>query len=172
MQDNITTTQAQEYAESIAETLRAWDYISDAWTEAQDHEDPTRYAGVWLRWRATHEADPVQAERMRCAVSEIDDIGGFEFIEEQGGVGMAWGHGTLDAYAITHTRPGDDNNTDVQSAEFLVSFGGPSCYVRNHGGTYSDVTVYWGSDTGRARVACQAVEDAAEALMDAVTYGY
>ena len=171
MQDTITTTQAQEYAESIAETLRAWDYISDAWTEAQDHEDPIRYAGVWLRWNATHEADPVQAERLRRAISEVDDLGGFEFIEEQGGVGTAWGYGTLDAYARTVTRPGQ-SKPDVQGAEFLVTCGGPTCYVRNDGGTYSEVTVYWGSDTGRASVASQAVEDAAINLMDAVTYGY
>ena len=171
MQDTITTTQAQEYAESIAETLRAWDYISDAWTEAQDQDDPIRYASVWLRWQATHEPDPVQAERLRRAISEVDDIGGFQFIEEQGGVGMAWGYGTLDAYARTVTRPGR-SKPDVLGAEFLVSLGGPNCYVRNDGGTYSEVKVYWGSDTGRASVASQAVEDAADALMDAVTYGY
>ena len=108
---------------------------------------------------------------LRRAISEVDDLGGFEFIEEQGGVGMAWGYSTLDAYVITRTRPGDDR-PEVQGAEFLVTCGGPTCCVRNDGGTYSDVTVYWGSDTGQARVACRAVEDAADALIDAVNYGY
>ena len=169
MTNTHTTNQAQEYADSIAETLRAWDLISDAWTEAVGHDDEARYAAVWLRWQVRH-GNATQARYAPLALSEVDDLGGFEFIEEQGGPGMAWGYGTLDAYAITHQRPGQKD--DVRGAEFVVSLGGPNCYVKNDGADSSTITVYWGSDTGTSHASCQAVDAAAEAIMDAAAYGY
>ena len=160
---------AQEYADGIRESLQAWDYVSTAWTEAQDHEDTIRMADIWLRWQVRHADDPTARKLAALAVDEVADLGGFGFIEEQGGPGMAWAYGTLDAYAVTYVRPGQD--PDTRYVEFVVGLGGPNAYVRQ-GDERSEILVYWGSDTGRAWAGCEAVDDAAEAMTDAVSYGF
>lgn len=44
------------------------------------------------------------------------------------------------------------NTNEVTAFEFLLTYGGPNCWVKFDGTSYATVKVYWGSDRGERRV--------------------
>ena len=73
-------------------------------------------------------------------ITPDDDVSPFD-------VATAW---VNDALEIRKTVSLTTN--DVTGYEFLVTFGGPNCWVEFDGTGYATVRAYWGGDRGEVRV--------------------
>ena len=155
---------AQEYADSLAKGIEAWDALADI-ADTYDG-DPE---GVLDAMKRRLQADPSN-EAWKYQLELAQELDLFEDECSKFEVLAMWGQDVLDAWCDVRIRH-DSTEPEYRSVTYLLAFGGPNATVTRllddtHGRLVIDVQ--WWDNSGRAIVYCPNIAGELESFVASI----
>ena len=154
-----TTTEAQDYADSIAAGLQAWTVAADYVMAVEENEEGELV--TLTEYVAKHWPDFTDISAVEELVT--DQLSTIESTSE------AWALYLSEALCVELTGKHDGSSWTVTGAEVTVTYGGPSCWIEWNGSARLTVRASWGQDKGYASVHCSGLADALATYAEGVS---